>query len=457
MKQIMKANEMILQYIGKPKKATADYRLSHYVIAEPVDDGILLLNNLTRELLFLTEEEYNTAVHNEELRNRWFVVPSELDEKQLMNMVRWVHNMRKKPSDSINNFVVYTTTDCNARCFYCFELGRKRVPMGDDVATKTADFIIEHCKGKPVAINWFGGEPFYNTRPMDIICTKLKDAGISYKSRTITNGYLLNEENAAKCIDLWNLRRIQISMDGTEVIYNKAKRYIYKDGNPYQIVMSNIQRMLDRNVCVIIRLNLDFHNVEDLNLFAEELAQRFAGEKKFVVYTHLIIDEKKEWDEHRSIEQWNALYQAKADLDQKMFDLGIHANRAMRLSGELRTSACMADSDNSIVVTPDGSLGVCEHFSETELIGHLDSPDRDQAVINSFRERWDDIGECDSCALYPTCIRLKKCPYIMPCIEASRKDALITTRAAMRNEYHLWLKKHSSQDEETFIHPDDIM
>lgn len=457
MKQIMKANDMIMQYIGKPKKAAADYRFSHYVITETVEEGFLLLNNLTRELLFLTDEEYKDAVQNEALREKWFVVPAELNEKQIMNMVRWVYKMRKKPSDSINNFVVYTTTDCNARCFYCFELGRKRVPMSDEVALKTADFIIEHCKDNPVAINWFGGEPFYNTRPMDLICSKLKDAGINYKSRTITNGYLLNEENAAKCTDLWNLKRVQISMDGTEAVYNKAKRYIYKEGNPYHIVMSNIQRLLDRNICVIIRFNLDFHNVEDLNLFAEELAQRFGGHKKFVVYTHLIIDEKKAWDEHRSLEQWNALYQAKADLDQKMSDLGIHANRAMRLSGELRTAACMADSDNSIVVTPDGSLGVCEHFSETELIGHLDSPDRDQTVVNSFREHWAEIGECDTCALYPVCIRLKKCPYIMPCIEASRKDTLITIKHTMRNEYRRWKKKHYAQDDDDIIHPDDLI
>lgn len=457
MKQIMKANEMILQYIGQPKISTSDYRLSHYVVTQIVEDGILLLNNLTREMLHLTEEEYKDAVHNETLREKWFVLPADLNEKRVMNMVRWVHSMRKKPTDYINNFVVYNTTDCNARCFYCFELGRKRVPMSDEVALKTADFIIEHCKDKPVAINWFGGEPFYHTRPMDLICTKLKDAGINYKSRTITNGYLLNDENAAKCTDLWNLKRVQISMDGTEAIYNKAKRYIYKEGNPYQIVMSNIQRLLDRNICVIIRLNLDFHNVEDLNCFADELAQRFGGQKKFVVYTHLIIDEKKAWDEHRSVEEWNSLYQAKADLDQKMVDLGIHANRAMRLSGELRTSACMADSDNSIVVTPDGSLGVCEHFSETELIGHLDHAGREQSVINSFREHWADIDECDTCALYPTCIRLKKCPYIMPCIEASRNDTMITTKAAMRNEYLLWTKKHNMKDEEEMLHPDDLI
>ena len=457
MKQIMKANETIMQYIGNPKTASAAYRFSHYVLAEPVEDGILLLNNLTRELLLLTEDEYNQALENDTLREKWFVVPEELNEKQVVDMVRWVHKMRKAPSDCITNFVVYNTTDCNARCFYCFELGRKRIPMTDDVALKTADFIISHCKGKPVRINWFGGEPFYHTRPMDLICAKLKEAGISYKSKTTTNGYLLNEENISKCVDLWNMKRVQISMDGTEDVYNKAKRYIYKDGNPYQIVMSNIQRVLDRGIRVIVRLNLDFHNLDDLNVFADELAQRFGGQENFLVYSHLIIDERKPWDGHHSLEEWNALYQAKADLDQKMMDLGIHANRTLKLSGDLRMSACMADSDNSIVVSPDGCLGVCEHYSETELIGHLDSPERDQAVINSFRETWDPIAECDTCSLYPACIRLKKCPYIMPCIEASRQDQLHTIRCSIRNEYQQWAKKNMTKDEDDSIHPEDLI
>lgn len=447
MEQILKANESILNIIGKPKQSNSGYRFSFYVVAEPVEEGVLVFNTLTRELLLLTKEEYEAALENEALREKWFVVPENTEEKKLVNMIRWLQKTTTKTKGGINNYIIYTTTDCNARCFYCFELGRKRIPMSDETALKTVDFIIKNHNGKPISINWFGGEPLYNSRAMDIICQKLKEAGVEYKTRTITNGYLMNEENVRKCVELWNLRRVQISMDGTEAVYNKSKRYIYKEGNPFQIVMDNIQRLLTHGVRVIVRVNMDLHNIEDLHVFTEELAQRFSGYPKFLMYAHLIIDEKKSWDEHHSLEEWTALYEAKAKLEQKMLDLGIYAGRSPRLSKVLPHAACMAENSNSIVITPDGSLGVCEHYSETELIGHLDTAERDQSVIDSFRQYWDDIPECDSCFNYPQCLRLKKCPYIMPCISADRKANRQKIQAAMRNEFRLWSKKIKEEEE----------
>lgn len=451
MKQILKSNESIVRIIGKAKPSLSGYRFSHYAVEETVDEGVLLFNTLTRELLLLTQEEYDHALDNSYLRQNWFVVPSETNEKQMVQTFRWLQKTMSKEKKGIFNYIIYTTTDCNARCFYCFELGRKRVPMSEETALKTAEFIKENHNGSPVTINWFGGEPLYNTKAIDIICGQLAEAGIRYRTRTISNGYLFNEENVDKCVKLWNLKRVQISMDGTEAVYNKAKHYIYKEGNPYQIVMSNIQRLLDRGIKVIVRLNLDFHNIEDLNVFAEELAERFGTDAKFSVYDHLIIDEKKAWDEHHSLDEWTALYEAKEALERKLLRLGIFAGRNARLGRRLPHCACMAENGNSIVITPDGSLGVCEHYSETELIGHMDSPERDQGVIDSFRQRWEDIPECADCFYYPQCIRLKKCPYIIPCIAAERKEKLRNIRFAMVNEYRRWVAQ--AQEEE--IDPED--
>lgn len=447
MKQILKENESICSIIGKAKTSVGGYRFSHYAVAEPVEDGVLLFHTLTRELLLLTPEEYEGAVESDALRQKWFVVPENTDEKKLVNTVRWVQKAMNREKPGITNYIIYTTTDCNARCFYCFELGRKRIPMSDKVALKTADFIIENHKGNPITINWFGGEPFYNARAIDLICQKLKNAGVSYKTRTITNGYLLNEENVKKCLELWNLKRIQISMDGTEQVYNKAKHYIYKEGNPYQIVMENIRRLLDNGITVVVRVNMDFHNIEDLNIFTEEMARRFGDSQKFYMYPHLIIDEKKAWNEYRTLEQWEQLYEAKYQLEQKMLKLGIFSGRSPRLSKNLPQVACMAENSNSIVITPEGNLGVCEHYSETELIGHLDSPQRDQSVINSFREHWEDIPECQGCFNYPMCIRLKKCPYIIECIPPERKELRRKLSAAMQNEYRLWLTNSQAEED----------
>ena len=447
MKQILKENESICAIIGKAKTSGEDFRFSHYAVAERVDDGVLLFHTLTRELLLLTPEEYRNAISDQTLREKWFVVPQDTQEKKLTNLVRWVLKTRVQGKPGISNFVIYTTTDCNARCFYCFELGRKRVPMSEEMAHKTADFIIRNNNGSPITINWFGGEPLYNSKAMDVICLRLREAGISYVTRTITNGYLMNEENVRKCVDLWNLKRVQISMDGTEDIYNKAKRYIYKDGNPYQIVMENIQRLLDRDIMVIVRLNMDLHNLADLDLFANELATRFGGHNRFFVYPYIIIDDKKKWNEYRTTEEWEALYKAKEELEDNLDRLGIFALRAHRLGRSIMYSPCMAENDNSIVITPDGGLGVCEHYSETELVGHIDTPERDQAVINSFRVHRDDVPECETCFYYPECMRLKKCPYYVGCMQAERNARRRSIGVDIRNEYDLYCEDNSNTEE----------
>ena len=440
MTQILRENQTVLNIIGKPKETDGKYRFCHYTVAEPVDAGMLLFNTLTREMILLTQEEYDNALENPYLREKWFVVPEDTCEKQKTQMVRWVQKVKKKKKDRINFYTIYTTTDCNARCFYCFELGRKRTPMSDEVAYKTAEFIKANCDGRPVGLRWFGGEPLYNSRAMDIICTSLREAGIEYASDTTSNGYLFNEENVEKCVNLWNMKRVQVSMDGTEEVYNKSKRYIYKEGNPYQIVMGNIKNLLDHGITTVVRLNMDMYNLKDLYVFAEELARRFGSYKKFYVYSHLIIDEKKQWNEYRTEEEWNELYIAKEKFEEHLRNLNIHSWKALRLHRTAPQSSCMVDDPSSIVITPDGSLGVCEHFSETHLIGHMDSPERDQSVIEAFRERGDEVPECDTCFHYPQCVRrVKMCPYYIPCIGPERVQMRKRIGQAMIAKYNGWL------------------
>jgi hypothetical protein len=54
------------------KKRDASPRLMHYCAETAVDDGILLFNLLTRELVLLTEEEYAHLTELDYLKERWF-------------------------------------------------------------------------------------------------------------------------------------------------------------------------------------------------------------------------------------------------------------------------------------------------------------------------------------------------------------------------------------------------
>ena len=438
MEQIIKANEVIIRMLGKPKASGSGYRMIHYSLSYEVEDGVLLFNLLTRELLLLTSEEYTNALELPYLRERWFVVPADTDEKKLLSAARFIQNSVDRPSKRIKSYTILTTMDCNARCFYCYEMGRKRISMSEQTALKTAEFIRDNCGGKPVRLSWFGGEPLYNYQVIDLICGKLREWGVAYHSFMISNGYLFDDEMIARAMGNWNLKQVQITLDGTEEVYNRCKAFIYREGSAYQVVTGNIGRLLDKGISVLVRMNLDFHNSENLLKLAEELAERFGGKPGFSAYSHLIFDEKVAWDQRYPIEKWNQLYDARRKLERRMNELGVGSRTITRINRQFPKFQCMADDSNSIVITPDGHLGVCEHFSENQLIGHLDSPERDQEMINSFRERCDELPECASCFYYPDCIRLKKCPDLIPCIPAERDTLRRRTQRAMRNEYDIW-------------------
>ena len=170
-----------------------------------MDEGGLLFHILTRELVLLSDEEYANILELEELKARWFVVPEQMDEMKKADMVRWILRSTAKKPKNTNNYIVMPTTDCHARCFYCFEKGRSRIPMSEETAHKTARYIREHCGGQKVRIAWFGGEPLFNQKAMDIISKDLREAGIDFHSGIATNGYLFDDEAGYMAKILWNL------------------------------------------------------------------------------------------------------------------------------------------------------------------------------------------------------------------------------------------------------------
>lgn len=422
-------------------------RLFHYCISVPVEEGILLHNLLTREMVLLTEEEWQNRFDNEYLKTHWFTVPEDCADKEYADLVRWVMANKQKKTNNITGYTIFTTTDCNARCFYCFELGRSRIPMSGETAHKVVHYIAEHCGGEKVNIRWFGGEPLFNKAVIDIICSGLREKGIEFTSRMVSNGYLFDKETVGTAVNNWNLKQVQITLDGTEAVYNKVKAFIYKQGSPYQTVMENIGHLLDGGVSVTIRLNMDLHNAENLLELVEDLAARFGGRKGLIVYAHHLFDADKPMADIHSYEEWEIREAAMVRLEEKITACGFLSRGS--ISKKLKTNFCMADSGKAVTILPNGEIGLCEHFSESEFIGHIDNDSFDQAVVNSWKERIPEIPECATCFYYPDCMQLKKCASGSVCFEHLRRDHLRKIRRAMLREYQKWQsREESSEDEE---------
>lgn len=108
----------------------------------------------------------------------------------------------------------------------------------------------------------------------------------------------------------------------------------------------------------------------------------------------------------------------------------------------------MADNDSSFVITPNGKIGKCEHFSDINLIGSVNDKTLDYKMIERFKEQHEKLAICDTCAFYPSCIRLKMCPsQIDICTEFFRKEILDNIHHMMKDCYRRFKLDTNSSNE----------
>lgn len=327
--------------------------------------------------------------------------------------------------------------------------------MTEETAHKVAEYIIfnyqklqtenpaekqsEQQEPKKVHISWFGGEPLYNNKVIDIICNRLKEAEAPYRSTMISNGYLFTEEMVAKAKDLWQLGNVQITLDGTEQTYNRSKAYIHRESSAYQRVIRNIGLLLDKEIAVTIRMNIDMHNADDLKSLAHELAERFGGRLGFTCYSHPLFEMSAgERNRKHTLASRKEVYLKQQELQAVLEALKLRRPGG-KLPKDLPANHCMADSGKSVVIAPTGEIGLCEHYTENEFFSHIDTPEKkDVSTIRRFAERCEDIDLCNDCAYYPQCIRLKMCEEGAVCFPEIKQQHIDGLRKAMADKYERW-------------------
>lgn len=426
------------------------YRMINFLIFENVSDGVLAYNTFTREMLLISEKQYdllnkNIIPYDKSLDyyiEHYFLVPQSFDErilhKQLQNLT-----IASDQENFINLYSILTTTDCNARCFYCCEHGQKKVTMTDKTASDIADFIIEQSKNHKVEIQWFGGEPLYNKNPIDIISKKLNEANIIFSSRMISNGYLFDMQTIEAALKVWNLKSVQITLDGTHEIYNKTKSYIYKsDIDPFYKVIESIRMLSDNKIKVIIRLNMDFFNKENLYELVDYLHSQFSESPYVKIYIRLLFDNTSELQINRKDEIRENLYKELDKFEEYIDRLGMLNLRTLKST--YSENGCIGTSRHGTIVMPGGELGLCNLKSDQEIYGNIKSGITNPEIIERFKELKPEIELCATCPLYPRCTRLKNCMYyIRDCEEYEKQHLILQWKKMIKNTYEKYKSKHS--------------
>ena len=433
MKIIIPTASTFEQVVGRQKRANGErYRLMTYVVQQPVNDGLLLYNTLTCSMVLLSPDEAADITAQQELIDRWFLVPQEHDDQKLCRQVRQMAALLTLAPKVVTSYTILPTTGCNARCFYCYEQGTRPVTMTAETASKVVRYIVAHRGSETVHISWFGGEPLVNAKVIDQICTELNGQGVPFRSEMVSNGYLFDVDKVQRARDLWQLQKVQITLDGTAQTYNRVKAYVYQGVNAFERVLQNIGMLTAAGIRVNIRLNVDKHNIGEMAELAELLHQHFGSNEHLSVYSHELFGE-------RTPEDNATLFAQRMQLEQQIAKHGIL--RIKELPKDIHLNRCMADNDGSVVIAPDGHLGKCEHFIDREFFGHIDSEERNEAILRKFKERRAEMEACATCPFYPQCYRLVMCEDDFGCTPETRQGGMHNMVASMKYEYECYLNK----------------
>lgn len=422
-----------------------NYRLLSFCVSLSVPEGTLLYNNLTKELLFLSEKESEDSSVFEQLIKKWFYVPVSFDDQSFSDQLKQIASLKMNSQGLL--FTILTTTACNARCFYCFEKGTPAYDMSLQTAQEVVKYIKSlSCAKEKVHLHWFGGEPLCNTAAIDVICSGLKDLDIPFFSSMTTNGFLLDEAIIPKAKDLWNLKKVQITLDGTEEVYNKTKAYIYPGINAFETVLNNLKALESAGISISIRLNAELYNVRNLMSLAELLGALFHNPSSVFIGISPLMSRAGAFPINHDPESQNQLYNSLKELLLHFEKLGFSVGRG--LSGNIRLSCCEADSPNAIVIMPDGSLRRCQHIKAGETVGSIydTAPSLSKGIWTMYRKV---EPVCTDCPFYPTCFRLTDCEESEICSETFKMWKKEQLFAKMRQKWKLFLKNRSTGIENT--------
>lgn len=450
MKTIIEGKPTVEKLLGKQRPKETLYRLMKYTIRENCDEGVLLHNSITGRMVLLNNNE--AEVLNDEcvswsegiadLIEQYFLVPLQYDEKATVDTLRRMMRSLFTPK-GINGYTIMTTTNCNARCFYCYQANYRHITMTEETAKQVVQFMAQHKGEDPLHIQWFGGEPLVGIARIDQISTELKNNGLQFSSSMISNGYLFTDEIVERAVTLWGLRNVQITLDGTEEIYNKTKAYTVQGESPYKRVLRNINLLLKQGIRVGIRLNLDQHNATDLYMLIEEIANQIPDKKYLSVYAHVVYEDEGYEPIARTEEKQRELFETQYQLNKTIFDVGLC--RMFYALPTLKYRSCMADNPRSVVVYPDGRLFNCEHTAEGDCFGDIRSSVTDESIAAKFLQPMDK-PMCLDCPIYPSCLVLKACEGARTRNPSTCSYEVRMKSLAIRHQYSRFTSAESQQN-----------
>lgn len=311
--------------------------------------------------------------------------------------------------------------------------------MSSETAEKVIDFIANNRCCDCVKIKWYGGEPLMNMNAIDAISEGLFDKGLTFKSTMISNGLLFSEEVISKAKNIWNLHNVRITVDGPEHIYNATKNYKKCIGNPYHIVLKNIDNLLANGISVTIRLNIEEKNIDDVKVLINSLCKKYKGENLLLDF---MLRPLNNTATNKLIESIginrDAILKEITSMKEKLFADGFYVNCG-KLTG-LTLCSCIADSGKYIAIKPNGELAYCSSDFDKKTFGSVYGNSPVIPFPELSKQPYKKLAICNDCPLYPICSPSKLCPACLKpiCNETQKAYNIEDVKLTMKKKYRIF-------------------
>ncbi len=367
----------------------------------------IIFNTFNTSLIILDDEHYNKYLSldcssfDEEmvkvLRNNGMLIDDIIDEKSIVDFDRGQAAYATKSYF----YRILTTTACNAHCGYCYEQGAKLSTMSLDTAKQVVEYIERtSANASEFILGWFGGEPLLNPDVIDFISCSMHDyaktSGKKWWASIITNASLFSNELIQKASTHWNVKKVQVTLDGTKEKYESIKAYT--DGSKFESVINAIKQLVDQELSISIRLNFNESNYNDIQKLILYLGENLDTSKdNWSIYPYPLFDNTRE-------ESDPAVIKLTMELERLIFNItGKSDTNGITLPKYL-SGRCRACSVSGDTIMPDGSLIKCSRYMNLgESFGHVSN-----SIVKYSSEytKWCTPTlppKCEKCTLLPIC------------------------------------------------------